>query len=209
MIESLDEDDMKEIYIPPMKMKKERTGNCFHATRSGMRCLNMQKHQVKIGSECYDFCKEHFYATLLKLCNILVNPIEVAREDITGVKNIQFEILGVECWNLEKTEMLFEFYTRPNQKLFLSIGNKSQSREQSSMSELLSKVEMLLTLRDGFILKSWGRTAEKLHTGVFENKVYGRFKGDRVKIPVDSIEIDVNLDASYTVIDLTVEIRSM
>jgi hypothetical protein len=56
MIESLDEDDRKEITIQKKRERKSYS-NCFHATHSGMRCLNMSKNGFKIGQECYDFAK--------------------------------------------------------------------------------------------------------------------------------------------------------
>jgi hypothetical protein len=186
MIESLDEDDnRKEIMI---KKKKERKSysNCFHATHSGMRCLNMSKNGVKIGQECYDFCKEHFDATLLKLFTILIGPIKIEQEQSRGMELITFDPISVEIWNVDDTEIVAEI----DHQLHLTVPYAWNHRQQSSMSELISKVMPFLDQQPGFVIKYEGVSRLKIESGGFENKVYGHFKGDLVKFPVDDLVVE-------------------
>lgn len=201
-IESLDEDDRKVALTTKPKKERKSYSNCFHATKSGMRCLNTIKHGFKIGRECYDFCDRHFDATLLKLFTMLVNPIAIPQHQIRGMNNVIFDdFKDLQIWNLEDTELLAEIAINP---LKLSIAGEMWHRPQKSMSELLPKMMEFLERHDGFIIKMSTLAHQKLDSGSFEDKVYGNFQGNLVEIPVDDIQMDVTSNMIFLTIKMEI-----
>jgi hypothetical protein len=208
MIESLDEDDDRKEQEPMPRQKKERKSysNCFHATKSGMRCLNMQKYGFKIGKECYKFCVDHFDATLLKLFTMLLNPIEIPQETITGVQNILVKSESIECWNLDNTNKISEVYLDEFDEFRLQVQGVWGG--YSSLSAFLAQMTPFLEEHNGFIIKWFGYSREKIDTGSFKNKVYGRFKDDLVVIPVDD-GIELTQGNSGNIYSFEMEIQFM
>jgi hypothetical protein len=207
MIESLDDDDRDDRKEEPIMKKKKEYSNCFHATHSGMRCLNMEKNSLKIGPECYDFCKEHFDSTLLKLFTILTNPIEVPQEQIMGTQNIVFDNRrSIQCLTLDNDELLCEFGIDRLGELLLSIPYVWEDHPQSSVSKLVTNIMPYLEQRSGFLIKWYGVSSSKIDAGSLEGKIYGRFEGTLVDVPVDDFEMEILADYhGYLAFD--VEIR--
>ena len=192
-IESLDESDLKEEHPrKPTKRERKSYSNCFHATKSGMRCLNISKHGFKIGFECYDFCKDHIDGALLKLFTILTGPIELSQHQIKGWKSIKFDTqfdLSIQCWNVEDTKQITEIYRTDDGRLGLAAESKIHSIH-SSIDEIVQEMmPFLLREPNGFIVKIWVFTEDKIDFGYIKDKIYGRFKGDEIMIPVDDIQL--------------------
>ncbi len=172
-----------------------------------MRCLNTQKYGFKIGPECYEFCIEHFDASLLKLFTVLTGPIEVVQEQIIGEEIILFNIrTRLEFWNFDDDEMLAQIEVIDNH-LHLSIEGVWRNREQSSILQLSKNIMPFLEQRDGFIIKYFGVSNQKLDTGSFKNKVYGRFQGNLVKIPIDNMNVHIFPTSQQGILNMEIEIR--
>jgi hypothetical protein len=205
--ESLDEEyfeDQKQV----VKRERKSYSNCYHATKSGMRCLNTRKHGFKIGPECYDFCKEHFHASLLKLFSILTGPIEVSQSTITGPKKSKFDLFNsLELWNLKKTRRLIEITSFHDEFIF-NIGRKHF--RETSIESMVDILMATLEKENGFYLVYFAHSENRVDSSDIRNKVYGYYKGDLVIIPVDVAHItprDEEESSSLDSIRIEVEVQ--
>ncbi len=206
IIESLDEEEKITEFAQKNERKKERKSyaNCFHATHSGMRCLNTQRYGFKIGRECYNFCKEHFESTLFKLFTILTGKIEVPQEQINGIQNIIFdEGQGFDCLTLDETKRLATVFVNEPNTISGSIGGVRFGT--LTISEFFNLFLQLIKDEKGFIIQFAAGPNTHLDTGSFQNKAFGYFNGDRVQIPTSSIYL--NDDYGLPVISIEIEIR--
>jgi hypothetical protein len=139
------------------------------------------------------------------LFTLLTGRIKIEQEQIQGVELIPFDPLYIEIWNVDDTEIIAEIDLLVANKLYLTIPPALRHRQQSSMSELIGKVMPFLDQQHGFNIKYSGVSQQKLESGGFGNKVFGLFKGDLVKIPVDELDVDTRAIENVLSFEITIE----